>query len=67
MLEGISLLDEMLPPEIDMDDDPESGDEEKNERLLQQKQEAAENRKKLQNCYSFKCIQCGKWFAKGGT
>ena len=48
MLEGISLLDEMLPPEIDMDDDPESDDEEKNERLLQQKQEAAENRKKLQ-------------------
>ena len=48
MLEGISLLDEMLPPEIDMDDDPESDEEEKNARLLQQKQEAAENKKKLQ-------------------
>jgi len=48
MFEGISLLDEMLPPEIDMDDDPESDDEEKNARILQQKQEAAENRKKLQ-------------------
>ena len=48
MFEGISLLDEMLPPEIDMDDDPESDDEEKNARILQQKLEAAENRKKLQ-------------------
>ena len=48
MLESISLLDEMLPPEIDMDDDPESDDEQKNERIAQQKLEAAENRKKLQ-------------------
>ena len=48
MLESISLLEEMLPPEIDMDDDPESDDEQKNERIAQQKLEAAENRKKLQ-------------------
>ena len=49
MLEGLSLLDEMLPPEIDMDDDdPESDDEEKKQKLERQKQEAAENRKKLQ-------------------
>ena len=49
MLEGMSLLDEILPPEIEMDDDdPETDDEEKDEKLAQQKQEAAENRKKLQ-------------------
>merc|ERR1712096_133774 len=47
MLETMSLLDEMLPPEIDMDDDPESDDEQKNDRIAQQKLEAAENRKKL--------------------
>ena len=49
MLEGMSLLDKILPPEIEMDDDdPETDDEEKDEKLAQQKQEAAENRKKLQ-------------------
>ena len=48
LLEGLSLLDEINPPEIDMDDDPESDEEEKNAKLEQQKKEAAENRKKLQ-------------------
>ena len=47
--EGISLIDEIIPPDIDMDEDEESEDEEESERKREEKQKAAaENRRKLQ-------------------